>query len=243
MNDMIPSQSRYGSDWPRFLTLEDWIDEFNSVESDDDYPRSVTAVIPHKIADVYNTATVTVSIRALLTLAALHNPKDAERLLALRDAHYGGDMEEDYFIQGSENLINRTMSSGERGIAKAVRAKGFDEREAKRLLLEAEAALPRAPEEPLSYDSWHPFCEERMELAVEFEALRQRENAYAAEWERFAAHGVFTEAEHDRWANRRADLYDEEDAIARGYHEYAKRYEQLANKVRPPVSEQPGSVQ
>ena len=93
-------------------------------------------------------------------------------------------------------------------------------------------ALPEPEPEPLTYEDWHPFSEERAQLAAEFEALRLREDAYAAEWDRYAVdcNRIYHE-DISRWANWRADLMDEKDAIELAHHEYAKRYESLVDNV------------
>ena len=108
---------------------------FDEEDDPDDYERSWTVVIPRVLADIYDIAYLTVPIRSVLKLVADANPRDAHRILALRDAYYGGDSESDYECYATEN-INRTMTHEERAMVKAARAKGFEEREAARVAFE-----------------------------------------------------------------------------------------------------------
>src|SRR5690606_16174294 len=133
-------------------------------DDDDCYARSVDIDIPSVPADVYNISHVAISIRDLLTFVAELDKENAERLLALRDAYYGGDDIFDYVAGAYEN-INATMTPEERAVARFERAKGREQREA------ARAALDPIGPVPDRFAHWKPFNAERRALEAEREAL------------------------------------------------------------------------
>lgn len=214
----------------------DWIAEIEAAlqapldDDDDCYARSVTIDIPPAQAELYGISSVTLSIRDVISLVAQRDAIRSGRLLALRDACYGGDQEDDYAACADDHHVNPTMTSEERSMARFERAKGKDKREEARIALEA-AEDPIGPV-PDKFSHWKPFNAERWALEAEREALDKRWDDIDLEWDRFVAEratwqGDFTDQE----ARRRAEIKSKEDGLIAQCRDWEQKVDLLGRRL------------
>lgn len=192
-----------------------------------EYDRTVTVQLPADAAVIHGMLYIEIPIRNILTWLAMHDPSEKARILALRDDFYSGDSDDDYFHQ-IPAYGSPLITAEDRALARAARAKGYAERDAKRAAIIDEIEA----EDRLKREVWLPFSAERTLMEAEREAHGQRADVLDAEWDRVVRGSEFNKSGGaDYKVPNRAELQSMGEALYDDQEAWADRWAALREKV------------
>lgn len=147
-----------------------------------DYPRVLRFNLPEEAKEEFKTGDYEISYRAFLTWAAENDPVNAPKLLAIRDAYYGGDNYDDHVL-GFGELGPLSLTMRDRAMLRRERDRISSYREIRHRQIVADFESARAHRA----DVLNAFADEFSELDQKFATLEAHYEELVRDWEYFIA--------------------------------------------------------